>query len=87
MCKNGGREAVLKFRKYVESTWYIVVTSTQIIERWVKDSHYCTHTRKDNQIASLIAIHTSATFLDYKRMEKQAVKDRILRGNQHLDAG
>ena len=35
---NGGSEAVLEFRKYVESNWFIVVKNTQLVERWVNDS-------------------------------------------------
>ena len=68
MWENGSSEAVLKFRKYVESNCFIVVTNTQLVERWVKDSNDCTHTGKDDHIASLIAIYRSATFLDYKHM-------------------
>ena len=78
---------MLKIRKYVESNWFIVVTNSQLVERWVNDSNQCTHTDKDDHIASLIAIYRSATFLDYKHMAKQAVKDRILHGHQHLAAG
>jgi len=44
-------------------------------------------TGKDNHIASLIAICRSATVLDYENMTKQAAKDGILRGNQHLAVG
>ena len=84
--ENRGSEAVLKFRKYVESSWFIVITNTQLVERWVKDSNACTHTGKDDHIASLISICRSATVLDYKHMVKQAVKDRILRRNQYLAA-
>jgi len=84
--ENVGSEAVLKFRKYVESKFVIVVTDTQLVNRWVKDSHRCTHIGKDDHITSMIAICRSATVLDYKHMVKQAAKDRILHGNQHLAA-
>jgi len=44
-------------------------------------------TGKDNHFASLIDIFRSATVLDYKHMKKQAAKNGILHGNQHLAAG
>ena len=75
---------MLKFRNYVESNWFIAVTNIQLVERWVKDSHKCTQTGKNNHIASLIDICRSATVLDYKPMSKQAAMDRILYGNQYL---
>jgi len=66
---------MLKSRKCIESNWFIVVMNTQLVDRWVKYSHECTHTVKDDHIASLIAIFRSATVLYYKHMVKQAVKD------------
>ena len=54
--ENGGSKAVLKFKKYVESNWFIFVTNTQLVEIWVKDNHDCTHTGKDDHITSLISI-------------------------------
>ena len=76
MWENGGSEAVLKFRKYVESNWIIVVKNTQLIERWVKDSNDCTHTGKNDHISSLIKICRSATVLDYKHV-KTSFKGKV----------
>ena len=59
-----GSEAMQKFRKYVKANWYIVVTNTQLVERWVKDSNECTHSGKDDHTASLIDMCRSATVFE-----------------------
>ena len=63
---DGGSEAMQKFGIYIKQNWLIVVTNTQLVERWVKDSNECTHSGKDDHIASLIAVCRSATVFKYK---------------------
>ena len=82
-----GSEALKTFRNYVKSNWFIVVTNTQLVERWVKDSNECTHSGKEEHIASLIAMCRSATVFEYKYQAKEAAKTRALRGNRYLSAG
>ena len=82
-----GSEALKTFRNYVKSNWFIVVTNTQLVERWVKDSNECTHSGKEDHIASLIAMCRSATVFEYKYQAKEAAKTRALRGNRYLSAG
>ena len=53
----------------------------------MKDSNECTHSGKDDHIASLIAVCRSATVFEYKYEAKQLAKERTLRGNQHYYAG
>ena len=53
----------------------------------MKDSNECTHSGKDDHIASQIAVCRSATVFEYKYEAKQLAKERILRGNQHFSAG
>ena len=84
---DGGSEAMQKFGVYIKQNWLIVVTNTQLVERWVKDSNECTHSVKDDHIASLIAICRSTTVFEYKYESKQLAKERTLRGNQHYSAG
>ena len=82
-----GSESVQRFRKYIKANWYIVPTNTQLVERWVKDSNECTHSGKEDHVASLIAVYRSVTVFEYKYEAKEAAKDRVLRGNQFLSSG
>ena len=82
-----GSEAMLKFRGYIKDNWFIVVTNTQLVERWVKDSNECTHSGKDDIFSSMIAICRSTTVFDYKEQAKAAARERILKGNQHMATG
>ena len=82
-----GSETVINFRNYVKQKWFIVVTNTQLVERWVKDSNECTHSGKEDHIASLVAMCRSATVFEYKYEAKVAAQTRILKANQHFSAG
>ena len=62
---DGGSEVMQKFGIYIKQNWLIVVTNTQLVERWVKDSNECTHSGKDGHIVSLIAVYRSATVFEY----------------------
>ena len=53
----------------------------------MKDSNACTHSGKDNHIASLIAVCQCAPVFEYKYKAKQLSKEKILGGNQHYSAG
>ena len=41
-----GSEGMQSFRKYVKANWCIIVTNTQLVEQWIKDSNECTHSGK-----------------------------------------
>ena len=50
-----GSESVQTFRIYINAYWHIIPTNTQLVEQWVKDSNECTHSGKEDYVASLIA--------------------------------
>ena len=82
-----GSEAVQKFGNYVKANLYIILTNTQLMELWVKDSNECTNSGKEDHIASLITMCKLATVFEYTYEAKEAIRDRILHANQHLSVG
>ena len=49
-------ENMQKNQGFVKREWLIVVSNTQLVERWVKDSNKCTASGKDKIFSSIIAI-------------------------------
>ena len=45
-----------KFFTYCKNNFFIVVSNTQLVERWVKDSNECTLSGKDEHFSSLIGM-------------------------------
>ena len=80
-------QAMINFNEYVESNWLPIVTNTQLVERWVKDSNECTYTGKDDHFASMVAICRSSTVFDYKEEANRAATCRVLKGNTYLTTG
>ena len=76
-----------KFQKYVKSNWLPIVTNTQLVERWVKDSNECTSTGKDDHFASMIGVCRSSTVFDYKEHAKAKCTQRELRDNKFMSSG
>ena len=76
-----------KFRKYIKSNWLPIVTNTQLVERWVKDSNECTYTGKDGHFASMIGVCRSSIVFAYKEHAKAKCTQRELRGNKCMSSG
>ena len=57
------------------------------MERWVKDSNECTHSGKEDHVASLITVCRSVIIFEYKYEAKETAKHIVLRGNQFLSSG
>jgi len=80
-------ENMQKFKDYIKKEWLIVVSNTQLVERWVKDSNECTLSGKSDHFASIIAVCRSATVFDYKEDAKIEAEGRELKGNQFKTKG
>ena len=78
---------MLAFKEYVKNNWLVVVTNTQLVERWVKDSNECTYSGKDDNFASMIAVCCSSSVFEYKDDAKVEAYQRDLRGNQFFLSG
>ena len=63
------------FFEYIKNNFFIVVTNTQLVERWVKDSNECTYSGKDEHFASMIAICRSFSVFDYKFEAKEKKRE------------
>ena len=64
-------------QRYVRQYYIAFPSNNQLTERWVKDSNECTHSGKDDHIASLIAVCRSATVFEYKYEAKQLAKENF----------
>ena len=76
-----------KFQNYIKRNWLPIVTNTQLVERWVKDSNECTYTGKDDHFASMIGLCRSSTVFDYKEYAKADFNQRALKGNRFTSGG
>ena len=67
---NGMSESMIRFQEYIELHWLPIVTNTQLVERWVKDSNECPYTGKDDHFASMVGVCHSSTVFEYKEVAK-----------------
>ena len=76
-----------KFFTYCKNNFFVVVSNTQLVEIWVKDSNECTLSGIDEHFSLLIGLCWLTTVFEYKSLSLKESHNCVFKRNTWKTSG